>query len=155
MFEDRPVRHWPGEINEKLTGGSDFTASRFASRTIIRRCHHDDQADDGFLAIRGPEVSLGSPEVDWSGAMPSPHIYTRPLPASDTYQQGEGPATRLLRGALTAMAWRQSSSRGLARPSPIAPSRRARIGASVIDLLANSKIRLDSVKRMTQILNTS
>ena len=29
------------------------------------------------------------------------------------------------------------------------------IGASVIDLLANSKIRLDSVKRMTQILNTS
>ena len=28
-------------------------------------------------------------------------------------------------------------------------------GASVIDTLANSKIRLDSVKRMTQIQNTS
>ena len=34
----------------------------------------------------------------------------------------EAHATRLLRGALTAMAWRQSSSRGLARPSPLAPS---------------------------------
>ena len=29
------------------------------------------------------------------------------------------------------------------------------IGASVIDLLANSKMRVDSVKRMTQIQNTS
>ena len=30
-----------------------------------------------------------------------------------------------------------------------------RIGASVIDILANSKIRFDGVKRMTQIQNTS
>ena len=29
------------------------------------------------------------------------------------------------------------------------------LGASVIDLLANPKMRLDSVKRMTQIQNTS
>ena len=51
----------------------------------------------------------------------------------------------LLRGALTAMAWRVFEE-GLARPSTY---------TSVIDLLANSKIRLDSVKRMTQIQNTS
>ena len=31
----------------------------------------------------------------------------------------------------------------------------SQIGASVIDILANSKIRLDSVKRMTKIQNTS
>jgi hypothetical protein len=31
----------------------------------------------------------------------------------------------------------------------------AKIGASVIDILANLKIRSDSVKRMTQIQNTS
>ena len=30
-----------------------------------------------------------------------------------------------------------------------------KLGASVIDILANSKIRFDSVKRMTQIQNTS
>ena len=49
---------------------------------------------------------------------------------------------------------------------PLAKSRRclkamqargsaSKIGASVIDILANSKIRSDSVKRMTQIQNTS
>ena len=31
----------------------------------------------------------------------------------------------------------------------------SKLGASVIDTLANSKIRFDSVKRMTQIQNTS
>ena len=31
----------------------------------------------------------------------------------------------------------------------------AKLGASVTDILANSKIRFDSVKRMTQIQNTS
>ena len=31
----------------------------------------------------------------------------------------------------------------------------SKVGASVIDILANLKIRLDSVKRMTQIQNTS
>ena len=33
--------------------------------------------------------------------------------------------------------------------------KRANLGASVIDTLANLKIRFDSVKRMTQIQNTS
>ena len=37
------------------------------------------------------------------------------------------------------------------------PARRfcQKIGASVVDILANPKIRLDGVKRMTQIQNTS
>ena len=40
--------------------------------------------------------------------------------------------------------------------SSAAGARRERgIGASVIDLLANSKMRVDSVKRMTQIQITS
>ena len=46
--------------------GSYFSSIPAASPTGDR---HDDQADDGFLAIRGPEVSLGTPEVDWSGAI--------------------------------------------------------------------------------------
>ena len=75
--------------------------------------HHDDQADDGFLAIRGPEVSLGS--LRSTGRARSPRQVRGRFPRQIHISKVEGHATRLRRGALTAMAWHQSSSTGLAR----------------------------------------
>ncbi len=80
---------------------------RTPARARRRRCHRDDQADDGVLSIRRPEVSLGSPEVDWSGAMPSPHIRGR-FQRQIHISKVEGMVHDAV-DAPSTMAWRRSS----------------------------------------------
>ena len=129
--------------------GSYFSSIPAASPTGDR---HDDQADDGILSISCPEVSLGS--LRSTGRARSPrqvrgrfrrqiHISKVKGMLRDSFAAPHG-------GGVASIVFERPSTAIAASPLP-----GSNIGASVIDLLANSKIRLDSVKRMTQILNTS
>ena len=87
-----------GEPDSSRLPGSDavrprhrryFSSIPAASPTGDR---HDDQADDGVLPIRGPAVPLGRLRST-ARTRCLVRIYAA-APASDTYQQDEGHATR-------------------------------------------------------------
>ena len=86
---------------------------------------HDDQADDGILSISGPEVSLGL--LSSTGRAQSPRHIRGRFQRQIHISKVEGMLRDSFGGALTAMAWRQSSSRPSTPSPPHVIQRRAKL----------------------------